>query len=114
MLDRILGGVGIRRGRRDPLKLRVGDSLDFWRVDEYVEGKHLRLYAEMILPGKAWLEFNLEQEGERVKATQVATFQPRGLGGQLYWRGISPFHTLLFPTMLRNICKRAAIESGRK
>lgn len=114
LLDRILGGVGIRRGRRDPLKLRVGDSLDFWRVEEYVEGKHLRLYAEMILPGKAWLEFNLEQEGERVKATQVATFQPRGLGGQLYWRGISPFHTLLFPTMLRNICKRAAIESGRK
>jgi uncharacterized protein YbjT (DUF2867 family) len=114
LLDRILGGVGIRRGRRDPLKLRVGDSLDFWRVEEYTEGSHLRLYAEMILPGKAWLEFNLEKDGDKVKATQVATFQPRGLGGQLYWRGISPFHTLLFPTMLRNICKTAERESGLK
>ena len=81
MLDRLLGGVGIRRGRRDPLKLRVGDGLDFWRVEEYSEGKHLRLYAEMILPGKAWLEVNLEKDGEKVKATQVATFQTRGLGG---------------------------------
>jgi hypothetical protein len=111
LVDRIFGGVGLRRGRRDPIKLRIGDSLDFWRVEEYVEGKKLRLYAEMILPGKAWLEFNLEEENGKVKATQVATFQPRGLGGQLYWRGISPFHTLLFPTMLRNICKTASKES---
>ena len=114
LLDRFFGGVGLRRGRRDPFKLRVGDSLDFWRVEDYEEGKHLRLYAEMILPGKAWLEFTLEHEGGRVKATQVATFQPRGLGGQLYWRGISPFHTLLFPTMLKNICKTAERESGLK
>jgi hypothetical protein len=113
LLDRIFGGVGLRRGRRDPYKLRVGDSLDFWRVEEYEEGKKLRLYAEMILPGKAWLEFTLEEENGRTKATQVATFQPRGLGGQLYWRGISPFHTLLFPTMLRNICKIAAKESKK-
>ena len=113
ILDRIFGGVGLRRGRRDPYKLRVGDSLDFWRVEEYEEGKKLRLYAEMILPGKAWLEFTLEEENGRTKATQVATFQPRGLGGQLYWRGISPFHTLLFPTMLRNICKIAAKESKK-
>jgi uncharacterized protein YbjT (DUF2867 family) len=111
LLDRIFGGVGLRRGRRDPFKLRVGDSLDFWRVEEYEEGKKLRLYAEMILPGKAWLEFTLEEENGKTKATQVATFQPRGLGGQLYWRGISPFHTLLFPTMLRNICKIAKRES---
>ncbi|MFM8365918.1 MAG: SDR family oxidoreductase [Candidatus Nanopelagicaceae bacterium] len=113
LLDRIFGGVGLRRGRRDPFKLRVGDSLDFWRVEEYEEGKKLRLYAEMILPGKAWLEFTLEEENGKTKATQVATFQPRGLGGQLYWRGISPFHTLLFPTMLRNICKTAAKESKK-
>jgi len=111
LLDRIFGGVGLRRGRRDPFKLRIGDSLDFWRVEEYEEGKKLRLYAEMILPGKAWLEFTLEELDGKVKATQVATFQPRGLGGQLYWRGISPFHTLLFPTMLRNICKTAVRES---
>ena len=111
LLDRIFGGVGLRRGRRDPFKLRIGDSLDFWRVEEYEEGKKLRLYAEMILPGKAWLEFTLEELDGKVKATQVATFQPRGLGGQLYWRGISPFHTLLFPTMLKNICKTAVRES---
>ena len=112
LLDRIFGGVGLRRGRRDPIKLRVGDSLDFWRVEEYEEGKKLRLYAEMILPGKAWLEFNLSETAGKVTATQIATFQPRGLGGQLYWRGISPFHTLLFPTMLRNICKTAERQSN--
>ena len=87
--------------------------VDSEEVEEDEEGKKLRLYAEMILPGKAWLEFTLEEENGRTKATQVATFQPRGLGGQLYWRGISPFHTLLFPTMLRNICKIAAKESKK-
>ena len=110
LLDRIFGGVGLRRGRRDPFKLRVGDSLDFWRVEDYQEGKKLRLYAEMILPGKAWLEFDLTEENGKVIAKQIATFQPRGLGGQLYWRAIAPFHWLLFPTMLRNICKTAERE----
>ena len=89
--------------------------MDFWRVEDYEEGKRLRLYAEMILPGKAWLEFTLEESTDekrrKVKATQVATFQPRGLGGQLYWRAIAPFHWLLFPTMLKNICKTAERES---
>lgn len=107
LIDRIFGGVGLRRGRRDPHKLRVGDSVDFWRVEAYEEGKRLRLYAEMILPGKAWLEFELTEEGDFVLAKQTATFQPRGLGGQLYWRAISPFHSLIFPTMLRNICGSA-------
>ena len=114
LLDRIFGGVGLRRGRRDPFKLRVGDSLDFWRVEDYIEGKKLRLYAEMILPGKAWLEFSLEEKGGEVIAKQVATFQPRGLGGQLYWRAIAPFHWLLFPTMLRNICKTAEREALKR
>ena len=107
LLDRLFGGVGLRRGRRDPLKLRVGDSLDFWRVEEIEENKKLRLYAEMILPGKAWLEFDLEPEGSKTRVTQKAIFQPRGLGGQLYWRAVAPFHTLIFPRMLRNICKEA-------
>ncbi len=111
LIDRLVGGVGLRRGRRDPIHLRVGDSLDFWRVEDYVEGEKLRLYAEMILPGKAWLEFSLEELNGVVTVTQTATFQPRGLGGQLYWRAISPFHTLLFPTMLKNICKSAERES---
>lgn len=107
LIDRLVGGVGLRRGRRDPLKLQIGDSVDFWRVEEYQSGQRLRLYAEMILPGKAWLEFVVESDGKKTKVTQTATFQPRGLGGQLYWRSISPFHALLFPTMVRNICKRA-------
>ena len=107
LLDRMIGGVGLRRGRRDPLKLRVGDSLDFWRVEEIEPGRRLRLYAEMILPGKAWLEFELHPEADGVRITQTATFQPRGLGGQLYWRTIAPLHSLLFPTMLRNLCKSA-------
>ena len=110
LIDRLFGGVGLRRGRRDPLKLRIGDSVDFWRVEECIEGKKLRLYAEMILPGKAWLEFNLEEDGNQTKITQTAIFQPRGLGGQLYWRVIAPFHLLIFPTMLRNICKVAERE----
>ena len=112
LLDRIFGGVGLRRGRRDPLKLRVGDSLDFWRVEECEEEKRLKLYAEMILPGKAWLEFTLREVDGKVEIKQEATFQPRGLGGQLYWRAIAPFHTLLFPTMLRNMCKTAEGEAG--
>ncbi len=107
LIDRMVGGVGLRRGRRDPLKLQIGDSVDFWRVEEYEEGRRLRLYAEMILPGKAWLEFVVEVAGEKARVTQTASFQPRGLGGQLYWRSISPFHALLFPTMIRNICKSA-------
>ena len=112
LIDRLFGGVGLRRGRRDPYKLRVGDSVDFWRVEECIEGKKLRLYAEMILPGKAWLEFNLEDLGSETKITQTAIFQPRGLGGQLYWRVIAPFHLFIFPTMLRNICKSAEREAS--
>jgi hypothetical protein len=72
LIDRLFGGVGLRRGRRDPYKLRVGDSVDFWRVEECIEGKKLRLYAEMILPGKAWLEFNLETLNGETKVTQTA------------------------------------------
>jgi hypothetical protein len=95
------------------LKLRIGDSVDFWRVEDYEEGKSLRLYAEMILPGKAWLEFRLEEvDTGLTRVTQTALFQPHGLGGQLYWRAISPFHTLLFPTMLKNICKKAERETS--
>jgi len=115
ILDRIFGGVGLRRGRRDPDHLRVGESLDFWRVEALEPGKSLRLYAEMILPGKAWLEFEISEVKEngqvRRKVKQTATFQPRGLGGQLYWFFVLPFHSLIFPTMLKNLVKAA---EGRK
>lgn len=105
LLDRFFGGVGLRRGRRDPKHLRVGDSLDFWRVESIEHEKVLRLYAEMILPGKAWLEFRVTKDGEKTRIVQEATFSPRGLGGQLYWYAVLPLHAFVFPTMLRNIVR---------
>jgi uncharacterized protein YbjT (DUF2867 family) len=107
LIDRVVGGVGLRRGRRDPHHLRIGDSLDFWRVEGLVPEQHLRLYAEMILPGKAWLEFHLEEVDGKTVLTQDALFEPRGLGGQIYWYLVSPFHFFIFPTMARNIIKAA-------
>ena len=111
VLDRLFGGVGLRRGRRSPDTLRIGDSLDFWRVENLEPGVSLKLYAEMILPGKAWLEFRIEEievAGKKVrKISQDATFSPRGLGGQLYWFAVSPFHVLVFPRMLANLVRSA-------
>ena len=107
LIDRIFGGVGLRRGRRDQDLLRVGESLDFWRVEELEGGRRLKLYAEMILPGKAWLEFSIEEKNGKTLITQEATFSPRGLGGRLYWYAVAPFHVFVFPTMLRNLVKRA-------
>ena len=111
LLDRLVGGVGLRRGRRDPDYLRVGESLDFWRVEELEQGHRLKLYAEMVLPGKAWLEFTVTEENGKTHIVQEATFNPRGLGGQLYWYVVSPFHLFVFPTMLRNILKKAAKDA---
>jgi len=107
LLDRAIGGVGLRRGRRDPKTLRIGESLDFWRVENIEKGKLLRLYAEMILPGKAWLEFRVSEVDGKTKIIQEATFAPHGLGGQLYWYSILPLHSFVFPTMLRNIVRSA-------
>jgi len=105
LLDRAVGGVGLRRGRRDPNTLRVGDSLDFWRVEELERGHRLKLYAEMVLPGKAWLEFVVEEKDGKTHIVQEASFAPHGLGGQIYWYLILPLHIFIFPTMLRNIVK---------
>jgi uncharacterized protein YbjT (DUF2867 family) len=111
LLDRLLGGVGLRRGRRDPLYLRQGESLDFWRVESLRANHELTLYAEMILPGKAWLQFTVdevEHEGQTVRRlNQRASFQPKGIGGHLYWGIVLPFHRLIFPKMARNILKEA-------
>jgi uncharacterized protein YbjT (DUF2867 family) len=118
VLDRMVGGVGLRRGRRDPKHLRVGDSLDFWRVDEVIPEVKLRLYAEMVLPGKAWLEFRIEEKSENGKSQfrviQEASFSPRGLGGQAYWYAILPLHAFVFPTMLRNLVKSARAKDAVK
>jgi hypothetical protein len=113
LIDRLLGGVGLRRGRRDSNHLRIGDSVDFWRVEDLKRGSMLRLYAEMRLPGKAWLEFTVLEENGRSIVRQEAQFEPRGLGGQLYWYSIAPLHTFVFPTMIRNIVKAARKESLR-
>ncbi|MFG2453860.1 SDR family oxidoreductase [Streptomyces sp. NPDC048512] len=108
-LDRAVGGVGLRRGRRDANRLRVGDSLDFWRVEEIEPGHLLRLRAEMRLPGLAWLEMYAEKDDDgRTRYRQRALFHPHGLLGHLYWWSVSPFHAVVFGGMARNIAKAAA------
>ena len=102
-LDKLWGGVGLRRGRTHPDKIFAGDSLDFWRVllaDK--KAKRLLLFAEMKLPGEAWLEFKIDDNNV---LHQTATFRPRGLRGRLYWYSIVPFHYFIFGGMIRNIAK---------
>ncbi len=109
ILDRLVGGVGFRRGRRHPKELRVGDALDFWRVEAIKPGELLRLRAEMKLPGKAWLEFQaIEQDPKTTKLVQTAYFAPKGLLGLLYWYGIYPFHSLIFSRMIEKLAQQAA------
>jgi len=106
-LDQLVGGVGLRRGRRSPTDLKAGDALDFWRVLKASrEEKRLLLYAEMKLPGEAWLEFRIRKQGEQHTLFQKATFRPLGLWGRLYWYSVLPFHWLIFPKMAKNIVKR--------
>ena len=107
-LDRLVGGVGLRRGRRDPHTLYVGESLDFWRVEEVLPGRLLRLRAEMKVPGAAWLEFAVEPADDGCVLVQRALFHPRGLAGHAYWWSVAPFHGVVFDGMLRNL--RAAAE----
>ncbi len=107
-LDRLVGGVGLRRGRRDPRRLRVGETLDFWRVEEIERDRLLRLRAEMKVPGLAWLELSIEDAaGAGVRFRQRAVFHPRGLAGDVYWWAIKPFHGIVFGGMLRNMAKAA-------
>jgi hypothetical protein len=102
-IDLLVGGVGMRRGRRDPEELRVGDTLDFWRVEAYEPDRHLLLRAEMKLPGRAWLEFEVKPEGGGSFIHQTAVFDPVGLPGQLYWYAAYPLHGLIFSGMLRGV-----------
>ena len=113
-MDLLIGGVGVRRGRRDPEQLRVGDSLDFWRVEVYDRPQRLRLRAEMRLPGRAWLEFEVVPLERGSTIRQTAIFDPRGLGGLLYWYGIYPLHQLVFAGMLRNLARAAITEKGKE
>jgi len=117
LLDRLAGGVGLRRGRRDPRHLLIGDALDFWRVETIEPGALLRLRAEMKLPGRAWLELSVSQDPDGLTTyRQRAIFRPRGLAGHAYWRSISPFHGIVFGGMLKNItaaAERAERNPGR-
>jgi hypothetical protein len=105
VLDRLVGGTGLRRGRRHPTELRPGDALDFWRVlVANRERGRLLLYAEMRLPGEAWLEFELERDGDAPPVLrQTATFRPHGLAGRAYWLLVTPLHALVFGGLLRGL-----------
>ncbi|MDA8563919.1 SDR family oxidoreductase [Mariniblastus sp.] len=110
-LDVLVGGVGIRRGRRDPETVRVGDTLDFWRVEAFEPDKFLRLSAEMKVPGRAWLEFEVTEKDDKTTVRQTATFDPVGLPGFLYWYALFPLHEFVFHGMLRNICRAATVTA---
>ncbi|HEX7707630.1 MAG TPA: SDR family oxidoreductase [Thermoanaerobaculia bacterium] len=107
-LDLLAGGIGMRRGRPSPTNLRVGDTLDFWRVEAFEPGRTLRLAAEMKVPGRAWLEFEVTPAGSGSTIRQTASFDPVGLFGRLYWYALYPVHELVFAGMLRAIARAAA------
>ena len=106
-MDKIAGGVGLRRGRRSPTEIHAGDALDFWRVlvaDK--KGERLLLFAEMKVPGEAWLEFKIMKKDHKPHLRQIATFRPKGLLGRLYWYSVLPFHFFIFGGMIKNIVKQ--------
>jgi uncharacterized protein YbjT (DUF2867 family) len=102
-LDLLVGGVGLRRGRRNPEDVAVGDALDFWRVESFEPGRRLSLAAEMKIPGRAWLHFEVEPSPNGSVIRQTAIFDPAGLAGLLYWYGLYPVHRWMFAGMLRRI-----------
>jgi len=107
MIDRLAGGVGFRRGRRDPDALRAGDALDFWRVEAVEPPSLLRLRAEMKVPGRAWLQFESRPAQGGSLLVQTAYFAPRGLMGHLYWYGLYPAHAAIFRNLVRKVAERA-------
>ncbi|MFZ4769150.1 MAG: SDR family oxidoreductase [Ferruginibacter sp.] len=106
LLDKFAGGVGLRRGRTNAHSIQTGDALDFWRV-LVADKKHNRLllFAEMKLPGEAWLEFRIMKKHHKIQLRQTATFRPKGLWGRLYWYSMLPFHYFIFNGMIKNIVK---------
>jgi hypothetical protein len=102
-IDRLVGGPGLRRGRRDPVELLPGDAVDFWRVEAIDPPHLLRLRAELKLPGQAWLQWDTSSERGGTRLTQTAAFEPRGLSGALYWYMLYPFHRLIFTDMIEAI-----------
>ncbi|GIT99924.1 NAD(P)-dependent oxidoreductase [Sulfurovum sp. TSL6] len=102
-MDKMIGGAGLNRGRRHSQHLRIGESVDFWRVEDLSVNERLLLYAQMKVPGKAWLEFKIKGD----ELVQTAYFYPRGLWGRLYWYILTPVHYLVFSNMIRSILKKA-------
>lgn len=109
-MDKMIGGAGLNRGRRDSQHLRVGESVDFWRVEDLIVDERLLLYAQMKVPGKAWLEFKIKGD----ELVQTAYFYPRGLLGRLYWYVLTPIHYLVFGNMIRSILKKARSNEQTK
>ena len=107
LLDTLVSGVGLRRGRRHPEEVRLHDTVDFWRVSALMPGEYLQLSAEMRLPGEAWLEWRVIENGARRRLEQTAYFRPRGLAGRLYWYAMLPLHNIIFERMVRRIAQEA-------
>jgi hypothetical protein len=111
VIDRLIGGVGFRRGRRDPVEVRGGDAIDFWRVEAIEPLEKMRLRAEMKLPGDAWLQFEVKPlQNNTSQLIQTTFFAPKGLFGILYWYGLFPMHSLIFSGMLRRLKELAEIS----
>jgi uncharacterized protein YbjT (DUF2867 family) len=112
-LDRLIGGVGLRRGRRDPVKIWIGDAIDFWRVGDFDPDHRLLLHAEMKVPGDAWLEFRVRPLDDHTSMLiQTAYFRPTPFWGRLYWKSLYPIHRFIFRGMARNIARAAEEEAG--
>ncbi len=112
-IDRLIGGVGLRRGRRDPQAVRIGDAIDFWRVEAVEEDRRLLLRAEMKLPGQGWLQFEALPYGDRqTRLIQTAFFAPKGLFGLAYWYLLYPLHSLIFSGLIRKIKLLASLRSA--
>jgi uncharacterized protein YbjT (DUF2867 family) len=111
-IDRIGGGVGLQRGRRNPDELRVGDAVDFWRVEAIEPNKLIRLRAEMKVPGRAWLQFEISpHSNHKINVRQTAIFAPKGLSGTLYWYALYPIHKMLFSGMIRKIAEKSEAQT---
>jgi uncharacterized protein YbjT (DUF2867 family) len=111
-LDTLRGGVGLRRGRRDPDDLRVGDTVDFWRVERLESGRLLRLAAEMKIPGRLWLQFEVDPEADHSRVRQTTVFDPAGYVGLAYWYLLYPIHHRVFSRMLRGIARATSSHSA--
>lgn len=110
-IDKAIGGVGLRRGRRHPDEIHTGESLDFWRVENVEKNRLMLLRAEMIVPGKAWLEFESTPQDEKTLLTVTAYFAPHGVPGFLYWYSMWPFHKFIFDGLARQLASRARVLS---